>query len=886
MHAIFAAISSRLDLVFFVYGFSFTAMGLLLFVQPKRDNSFAIAENLPLLGWFGLTHGFNEFMDMWALLNPGTSPRFELTKTAVLVTSFVLLLEFGRRALLNLAREQQAGGPIPMRLLGPGLTAVLACVTLLAAGLSPAPVSGAAAFSRPLLCFTGSLMSALAFLGYYKFRAKTLSRLKAGNFFIAVGAAFLLYAVLGGLVLPDSALPLPYWLNYSLFNSVIGLPVQIFRALCAVTIFISIVGVVRIFREGALQTAQQELLDIIEFFPDATFVVDGDRKVIAWNRALEHMTGVHKSRMLGKGDFEYSIPFYGVRRPILIDLIGKPTPEAEKLYKYVTKRGDGAIYAEVFVPSLYGGRGAHVWVTASPLKDKEGNVYGAIESVRDVTDKKLAEAALHRSEAQYRALIETTNTGFLIIDEKGLVLDANREYARMTGHRTLDELRGRSVMEWTAPYERDKNAKAVARCAVLGYIRNFEIDYVTPENAIVPVELNATVVEIDGKQRILTLCRDITDRRIAEKLLKDSENKFRSLTEKSLVGVYMVQSGVFKYVNPKLAEIFGYAAEELIDRKGPQDLVTPEDWPTVGENLRKRLEGDISDINYSFLGLRKDGTVIDVEVFGSKSEFNGRPAVLGTLLDITARKEAERVLLDSKAVLEKRVQERTAQLAELNKELEAFSYSAAHDLKAPLRRVNIFAEMLESEAGKELKSSQREHLKTIRKSVAQMNGLVEGLLNLSTTGRRPLDMAPVKLSELLRETSEEVTPDGGKAVAWTLAELPEVNCDRAMLKQVLSNLISNAVKYSRGSEAPAVEVSYRLEGGEHVICVRDNGVGFNMDYAEKLFGVFQRLHRAEDFEGTGIGLSIVKRIITRHSGRVWAESSPGKGAAFFFTLPS
>lgn len=886
MQSIFQAVSGRLDLVFFVYGLSFTTMGLLLFVQPKKDNSFAIAQDLPLLGWFGLVHGVNEFLDMWVLLNPGASPGFQAAKAAVLVASFVFLLEFGRRALRHLASEARGPRSIPVRLLGPALPVALAAALLLAAVLSPYPVAAAAAFSRPLLGFTGALLAGLAFLGYYRSRFDALSRLKAGNFFIAAGAGFLAYAVLSGLVLPDTGLPLHYGLDYGTFNRAVGLPVQLFRSICAVTIFLAIAGVVRIFRESALQTAQQELLDIIEFFPDATFVIDSNRKVIAWNRALEHMTGVNKKEVLGKGDFEYSIPFYGVRRPILIDLIGEPHPEAERLYRYVKKRPDGSINAEVFVPSLYKGRGAHVWVTASPLKDKDGNVYGAIESVRDVSDKKSAEEALQQSEAQYRALIETTNTGFLIIDEHGLVLDANREYARMTGRKNMDELRGRSVLDWTAPYEREKNAMAVARCAAVGHIRNFEIDYVTPWNSIVPVELNATVVEIEGKQRILTLCRDITDRRQAEKLLRESEDKFRSLTEKSLVGVYLVQNGLFRYVNPKLAEIFGYTAEDLIDQKGPQHLVAPEDWPMVGENLRKRLEGESSDINYTFRGLKKDGTLIDVEVFGSKSEFNGRPAVLGTLLDITARKEAERVLLDSKVVLEKRVQERTTQLAELNKELEAFSYSAAHDLKAPLRRVNIFAEMLESEAGNDLKPPQREQIKTIRKAVTQMNGLVEALLNLSTTGRRPLELTPVKLSELLREAVADLPSASGKPVTWKLADLPEVNCDRAMLKQVFSNLLSNAVKYSRDSAAPEVQITCQLLGGEHVIGVRDNGAGFDMEYADKLFGVFQRLHRSEDFEGTGIGLSIVKRIITRHGGRVWADGAPGKGAAFFFTLPA
>lgn len=1010
MQTFIEAVSSRLDLVYFAYAFSFTSMGLLLFVQPRKENSFAISGDLYLLGWFGITHGANEFLDMWALLAPGAGPYFDAVRASVLILSFLVLLEFGRRALRHLLKETPELGRLPAGLLGPALTPSLCGLAAAAAALAPAPLAALPVFARPFLCFTGATLGGLAFIGYGRFRSRPLERMRARKYFILAGAALLAYAALGGLVLPASLPPLGWAPDYGAFTAAAGLPVQVFRALCAAAIFIAVIGVVRIFREGALQAAQKELLDIIEFFPDATFVIDGDRKVIAWNRALEHMTGVPKRDVLGRGDFAYAVPFYGKRRPILIDLIGEPHSEAEKLYKYVQKRPDGAIYAEVFVPSLNSGRGAHVWVTASPLKDAEGNVYGAIESVRDITDRKLAEEALHQSEAQYRALIETTNTGFLIIDERGLVLDANREYARMTGRNGLEELRGRNVLDWTAPYELERNAKAIERCAALGHIRNFEVDYLTPGGSVVPVELNATIVEIGGKRRILTLCRDITDRRKAEKKLQESENKFRSLTERSLVGVYLVQDGLFRYANPKLAEIFGYSVDELTEKLGPKDLVLPEDWPTVGENLRRRLDGEISDINYAFRGRRRDGSPIDVEVFGSRTEFGGRPAVLGTLLDITerkrtqdalkeseeryrtlidhaqvgivvhkagimrfvntkmaemvrvkgpaevlgrsvmefmhpdyrefvaerirgvmtadhplppaeerlvaadgalidveintvpityqgercalaivqditARKQAERELLEAKVGLEKRVEERTAQLAELNKELEAFSYSAAHDLKAPLRRVNIFSELLEGEAGPELNPQQREHLRSIRKAVTQMSDLVQGLLDLSTTGRKPLEKAAVDLAGLAAEAAAEAAPQGA-AAAWDIAPLPAADCDRAMIKQVFINLFSNAVKYSRGSAAPRVAVTCRLEGSEHVIGVRDNGVGFDMDYAEKLFGVFQRLHRADEFEGTGIGLSIVKRIVARHGGRVWAESEPGKGAAFYFTLPA
>lgn len=994
-------------------------MGLILFLQPKKESSFALANSLWLLGLFGMVHSVREFIDMWGMLRPAQTPWLPTANLAILAASYLLLLEFGRRSVKALCEEiPSCRGKLPWlygRALVPALLLLVVVLSELTGGFN----LSAETLSRLLLCFPAALMSGLTFIGYAIYKEDALTRLKAKKYFLLTGTAFLAYAVLGGLIPGKGGLFPSNLLNSEVFLAAVGLPVQLFRAVCAAAIFGGIIGVVRIFRESELQSAQQELLDIIEFFPDATFVIDKDRKVIAWNRALEKMTGVPKADMLGKGDFAYSVPFYGEPRPILIDLIGTAHPEAQKLYEYVAKRPDGTINAEVFVPSLYNGEGAHVWVTASPLQDKDGNIYGAIESVRDVTDRKTAQQALQRSEAQYRALIETTNTGFLIINKEGRVEDANQEYVRLTGHKKLDEILGKSVLDWTADYEKEKSARAIRECDKTGYIRDLEIDYTDKQGVITPIELNATSVDIGGEPRILTLCRDITDRRNAEKLLKESEDKFRTLTEKSLVGVYLVQDNTFLYTNPKHLEIFGYGEGELTGHKGPKDVVYPEDWPIVEENLRKRMAGEISDINYVFRGVKKDGTVITIEVFGSKTMYMGRPAVIGTMIDITERKKAQDALRESEeryrtlvnnaqvgivvhqmglmkfvndkmarivrvpspedligrnvlefmhpdfrefvkervrraatagitlppaeekllaadgavldvetntvpityqglpcamaivqditprkkieeelkaahlqlllvnAGLEKRVEERTVQLEELNGELEAFSYSAAHDMKAPLRRVNIFAEMLEKEAARDLNGESRALLHNIRKSVTQMTDLVEGLLKLSTTSKKPLNLEDVDLAALLDEAIAELTTENaGRPIEWNVAALPSVQCDKAMMKQVLTNLLGNAVKYSRGSNPAKIDILYELKDGMHVIGVKDNGVGFSMEYSDKLFAVFQRLHKAEEFEGTGIGLSTVKRIITRHGGKVGAESSPGKGATFYFRLPA
>jgi len=237
--------------------------------------------------------------------------------------------------------------------------------------------------------------------------------------------------------------------------------------------------------------------------------------------------------------------------------------------------------------------------------------------------------------------------------------------------------------------------------------------------------------------------------------------------------------------------------------------------------------------------------------------------------------------------LERRVQERTSQLEAANKELEAFSYSVSHDLRAPLRHIDGFAGLLVKSDTNNLSPRGRSHLNQIMDSAKQMGMLVDDLLVFARMGRAEMRLGPVDLPRLAEETLEGMRPEmQGRNVQWIKGTLPVVHGDRPMLRQVLVNLFSNALKYSRTRDPAVIEYGAREDAdGNWDIFVRDNGVGFDMKYASKLFGVFQRLHRAEEFEGTGIGLANVQRIVNRHGGRVWADAKPDAGATFHFTLP-
>ncbi|HEX8703712.1 MAG TPA: ATP-binding protein [Myxococcaceae bacterium] len=256
---------------------------------------------------------------------------------------------------------------------------------------------------------------------------------------------------------------------------------------------------------------------------------------------------------------------------------------------------------------------------------------------------------------------------------------------------------------------------------------------------------------------------------------------------------------------------------------------------------------------------------------------------------VLARRKQEHLaheLSQLNAQLEHRVQERTAQLQEANRELESFSYSVSHDLRAPLRHITGFAQLLERRAGGKLDETSRGYLKTIISATQQGGTLVDDLLSFSRMGRAELRKKPVDLKALMEEVCHELQADvGGRSVEWRVGELPHVEADPALLRQVVRNLLGNALKYTRPRPQALIEVGAREVAGEVEVWVRDNGVGFEMQYVDKLFGVFQRLHTVEQFEGTGIGLANVRRIISRHGGRTWAEGAVDQGATFHFSLP-
>jgi PAS domain S-box-containing protein len=346
-------------------------------------------------------------------------------------------------------------------------------------------------------------------------------------------------------------------------------------------------------------------------------------------------------------------------------------------------------------------------------------------------------------------------------------------------------------------------------------------------------------------------------------------------------------SDLITYWNRGAEEFYGWTAEQVVGKVTTHQLlqtVFPAPLEQINAKLLRtgRWEGEL-------VHTKRDGTqVVVASRWSMEQDEQGRPlATLETNNDISERKRAEEEIRKLNAELEQRVIERTTELEAINKELQAFTYSVSHDLRAPLRHMAGYAELLQKNASTILDEKGRRYMMMILESAKRMGDLIDDLLAFSRIGRAETQKTMVSLEQLVKEALSEVQQEtDGRNMGWRIGALPNLYGDRSMLRLALVNLVSNAVKFTRKRPQPEIEIGC-VDGKEDeiVVFIRDNGVGFEMKYVNKLFGVFQRLHRAEEFEGTGIGLATVQRIIHRHGGRVWAEGLVDRGATFYFSVP-
>ncbi len=640
-----------------------------------------------------------------------------------------------------------------------------------------------------------------------------------------------------------------------------------------------------------LKESQRLLADIISFLPDATLVIDREGRVIAWNRAMETMTGVSAADMVGKGNYEYSIPFYGKQRPILIDLALKPDQEFERRKYSSTERQESILTGEAYMPALRGGV-AYLQGTASVLRDSAGNIIGAIESIRDITERRHMEETLKQSEERFSKAFQSSPAALSIATiEDGRILDANERLSDLFGYSRVDMI-GRSAGElrlWDKPADRDR---MIAELRNSGFVRNAPARFRNCNGDLREVLWSGEAIRLGEKEVLLSLLHDITDQKAAQDALKKSEERYRLLfnTISDAVFVHGLSADGkpdrFLEVNDVACQRLGYTREELL-QMSPIDIDAPEGWALVPAAMQ-RLQAEKRAV-WEGVHVSKDGTRIPVEIYNRLFDLEGTPTILSTVRDLTDRRRAEQ----EKARLEQQL--RQAQKIEA---VGTLAGGIAHDFNNILFAIIGYTEICLQDATDE---ETRWNLSQILTACSRAKNLVNQILAFSRQHeqeRKPLDIVPLakEVVKFLRSSlpsTIDLRLDAASRASTVLA-------DATRIHQVIMNLCTNAAHAMRASggrlwividnaappspEIISGEEHDTLPGGYVHLSVRDTGHGVEPANLNRIFDPFYTTKAPG--EGTGLGLSVVYGIVKNFGGSIHVESTPGRGSTFDVYFPA
>jgi PAS domain S-box-containing protein len=630
-----------------------------------------------------------------------------------------------------------------------------------------------------------------------------------------------------------------------------------------------------------LRSANQKLLDIIEFLPDATFVIDKDKKVIAWNRAIEEMTGISKQDMLGKGDYAYSIPFFGKARPILIDLIMLHDEEIECSYRYMERKGD-TLYAETNPLNLASGEGVILWAKASPIYDNHGNVAGAIESIRDITDRKRSEEVADAANEKLQALIRASPLAIVTFDTHGIVLSWNKAAKRIFGWEE-----GEMLGKLPAFVAKDKMHELYSLIDTVLQGKAFtgvELKRLRKDGQTIEISLSSAPIR-DAKGRIvgiISVMDDITQKKASERSLRESFHFLQMLIDTIPSPIlYKNTDGRFLGCNKAFEMFVGHDLERIIG-KTVYDLYPKEQADLCSASDLALFKSPGIKIEEITMNL---GQGRSLDVISNKATYtNERGEIAGNvevLIDISDRKASEEVLRAAK------------EAAEVAARVKAdFLANMSHEIRTPLNAVIGMTGLL-LDAG--LSAENRDYVETIRSSGDTLLALINDILDFSKIdgGKMELESQPFDLAGCIEESLDYVAgmaAEKGLNLAYLIDERAPKTIlgDLTRLRQILVNLLSNAVKFTEKGEVLVTVADRRLADEYHEIrfTVRDTGIGISREQIKRLFLSFSQIDASTSrkYGGTGLGLAISKRLVEMMGGRIWVKSQPEKGSEFLFTI--
>ena len=613
--------------------------------------------------------------------------------------------------------------------------------------------------------------------------------------------------------------------------------------------------------------AQRELLaSIIDSSDEAIISVDLDMSITSWNIGASRLFGYSADEVIGR-KVRLIIPEDRVDEEI--EILQEITHGGSiEHYETERRRKDGSH--------------VHISLNVSPLKDSEGRIVGAAKLLRNITERKQArkmqldlEEAVRATKAELAGVFERITDGFIVLDKDLRYTYANNKIGEMIG-RTPASLIGKLIWE--------EFPDAVGSATFMAFQKALdEQRYVTNVDYYPPLDLWQENHIYPGPEGLSIFIRDITGQKRSERKIRESQEIYKTIASNIPRSAICLVDPEYRYLLAEgdMFDKIGYPKEIMVGRK-VKDVMPPSTYSQLAKDFDRVFRGETFSVQMARKGYDLISRYVPLR------DKDGRVyAAMVVSIDVTELKDSQRRIAELNANLELRVADRTRQLEDLNRELEAFTYSVSHDLRAPLRIVDGYADILQCDYSEKLDQEGRNTIEVIRGNTRRMGDLIDDLLNLSRLGRQVMSRHEVDMNKVLQAVLEEQLPIyKGNPPEVTFGKLAPACCDGNLIRQVWANLVGNGLKYAGKRDKPTLRINSREDPGMVVYSVADNGVGFDMKYAHKLFGIFQRLHKIDEFEGTGVGLALVQRIISRHGGKVWAEAEPNKGATFYFSLPA